>query len=525
MSRTSFTPLGIVQDIPAYELAPDHYSRGENILFRRGLAERAPKGVKAFGSIISPPVYLLNSVGQGTVYWLVATDDGAKQEIFATDGDQYVDITPGGMLPWTSEANALTGGNHAALPFINTGPESFYWDRDYGTPTIMVPLDGAPIVNAMRAHNNRLMALNTINDNSAQWPQTEQTIVWTSVPQAGTMPTAGDWIPAVDNSAGDNQLSGGGPLIDGLSLRNSFVVYSQDHIWIMDEIGGAFVFNTRQLSSGTGILSRNCVADTPRGHVVLTSQDVLLNNGANIESIIDNRNKRFLFSQLGDNWINSFVVYNTASNEVWICIPTGADTYPNLAAVYDLGADKWGFVDLPNMAAGATGVLPFPPNPLISWDDYIPTGITWNTINRIWNQPAESSVAEGLLLAWPGAPLVVSMDELLPGDPANIFTESAVEKADIVVSDAGRIVTVTRIWPRIEGTSGDTVTMRVGVRDALDGAPTTWASLPFVIGEQQSADIFATGRYVTVRVAQTDPAGSRYTFSGFDVEFEDAGAF
>ena len=538
MPRASFTPQGLNRDIPASDLDPNIYTAASNINFRRGLAQRASRGVQIFEDITftEPPVYLTDTVGSTGFFWLYYADDGVTQSIWATDGQTHKEITPAVFVPGVSQVNAVTTGKVSGFPFLNWGPQAAFWNRDFATPAVMLPFPGldaagdpdntfVPTARAMRSHQNRILALNTIDDAGTNFVASEQTVLWSALPQpADAFPN--DWFPRVTNSAGGVQLSGGGPVIDGFSLRSSFIVYLQDRTYIMDEIGGSFVFLTRKLSSSTGVLTRNCVAATPRGHVVMSADDVYLNDGSNFKSIVDNVVKREIFTNLGDNFQNAFVVYYASRAEVWICIPTGSDVYPSLAFILDEGVGKWGVRELPRIAAGATGPIPFPSGAATDWDGQADT---WDTVNRIWNQAAEASAASGLILADPdlagsgAARRFISIDNLVPGDSADMFTSSSIERQDLSLDAPGQTKTVRRIWPRVEGTAGDVLTVSVGVRDSLDGAPIVYKSAPFIIGVDEKVDLFNTGKFITVKVEQG--AGSAWLMPGFDIEYDLRGQF
>ena len=539
MARASFTPVGLNRDIPPSDLDPNIYTSAENVNFRRGLGQRASRGIVAFGTPIDRPVYLQDALVTQGNFWLYASE-GVAQSINATDGTNHVAITPANLAAnnWVPETNAFSQGNVNGFPFFQWGAEGAYWPGDFTTPGVMLDMPGldtagdpdnsfVPACRSMRAHQNRLIALNTVDDAGVNFEASEQTIVWSSLPSpADSFPD--DWIPRVTNSAGSAQLSGGGPVIDGFTLRSSFIIYLQDRTYILDEVGGTFVFLIRSLSRTTGVLTRNCVAKTPQGHVVLSADDVYVNDGTNFKSIVDNVVKVDLFSQMGDNFQNAFVAYYANRAEVWVCIPTGSSIYPNLAYIYDTGTRKWGVRELPDIAYGDTGPLPFPSDADNTWDAQAP-GVDWDTFPGRWNQARTSSAAAGLLLAQPDSaaatpdPRFISIDSILTGESAVMFTTSSIERQDLSLDAPNQTKLIRRIWPRIEGTQGDVVTVSCGVRDSLDGAAVIYRDSPFTIGVDEKVDVFCSGKFVSVKLQQTQ--GSSWLMSGFDIEYELRGQF
>ena len=529
VARSKFVPQGLVRDLPPWETDPNIWNFVQNMVFRRGLAQRGSKGQEVFGTPADPPVFLHSQITRALNSWVYAADDGITQSWHVTDGTDHKTITPAGFAPWEAEANAITAGSLGGVPIYNWKTQSVSWNRDFTTPGVMTDLPGAPTCAAMRTHNNRIIAINTEDDISGLFPNTDATLIWSSLPKNPSsppqdLPEADDWIPAIDNSAGNAQLSGFGPLIDGHSLRGSFVVYSHDGAFILDEIGGSFVFNIRKLSQTTGVLSRNCIASFPGGHLVLSPDDVFVTDGSAFTSVIDNVIKREIYVNMGDNFQNCFVVHYASRAEIWVCTPVGGDIYPSVAYIFDTGTRKWGIRELPQIPFAATGPIPFSATFPTVWSAKSGTDL-WSTEDPLrWSQAVEVSVADGLILADANetgntASRFVSMDNLIPGDPAALFGEATCEVQDLDLDRPDRLKTLLRIWPRIDGTAGDVIEVRVGTRNTLDSsAPLTSNTANFTIGATDSLDLTVLGRYISVRFRQTQ-AGDGYIVSGFDLEY------
>ena len=84
---------------------------------------------------------------------------------------------------------------------------------------------------------------------------------WSNAAEAGEVPDSWDETnPA--NLAGRNVLSGNlGRVIDGLQLRDTFVIYRERGITVMDFVGGTFVFNFRNFTSTYTLLGLNCIVE------------------------------------------------------------------------------------------------------------------------------------------------------------------------------------------------------------------------------------------------------------------------
>ena len=149
-------------------------------------------------------------------------------------------------------------------------------------------------------------------------------------------------------------------IIDGLSLGSNFIIYSSDQTWLMEFIGGQFIFQTRKLFNDAGAINQNCVVEADGRHYVFGPNDIYAHDGTTKQSICDERTKSFIFDNLNnDNTDVCFAMHNTNLNEIMFCYMSGdADTaFPNAnrcnrGAVYNYRNNTWTFYDLPNVSSG-----------------------------------------------------------------------------------------------------------------------------------------------------------------------------
>ena len=207
-------------------------------------------------------------------------------------------------------------------------------------------------------------------------------VLWSDAAAPGSIPTS--WTAAATNEAGDAELSQTpGPIIDGLPLRSSFMLYKQNSAYIADYVGGNNIFNFRRAFITVGALTRNCIAPYQGKHFVVTDGDIVLTDGSVAESIADNRMRRFLFNQLDQtNFAATFVASLKKENEIWICFPSAGSTFCNLALIWDGAANAWGVRELPDIAHAASGIIS---DLTVSevWDD---DSMFWDDDTTAWNQ-------------------------------------------------------------------------------------------------------------------------------------------
>ena len=108
--------------------------------------------------------------------------------------------------------------------------------------------------------------------------------------------------------------------VDQLPLGDANILYKENAIYSMVLSGNDFIFNINRLPIPFGARGRNCVANTPLGHVVLTHGDVILHNGSTFKQIATGRIRKWLSDNIdGANRSRCFVVTSPRFNEVWIC--------------------------------------------------------------------------------------------------------------------------------------------------------------------------------------------------------------
>ena len=78
---------------------------------------------------------------------------------------------------------------------------------------------------------------------------------------------------------------------DGLSLGSNFIIYSSDQTWLMEFIGGQFIFQTRKLFNDAGVINQNCIVEADGRHYVFGPHDIYLHDGTTKQSICDERVK------------------------------------------------------------------------------------------------------------------------------------------------------------------------------------------------------------------------------------------
>lgn len=512
MPQLQFRPTDVNRDVAAWELPPHVLSDAQNIIFTEGFAQSV-NDPSDFIDTVDDTDFLLNNALELSNHWLCGHAAGVN----VTDGAAVKDITPTVFAAPVANGQ-WTGGTLNSIPFLNWRQGSAWWDNDFGTPGLMTLLTDAPtlapLCRAMRSYKFFLIALNT-NDHSGanNIPAAEEVVAWSDAGEPGTIPT---FVPAADNQAGSIVVGAqDGPVIDGAQLRDDFYILKSSSISILSFIGGTRVMGLRPLLTSTGVLTNNCVAEVDGALVIITDSDIIAVDGQGVRSVIDNRNRKYFFGQLGNEFDTSYLTYYPVRRELWACVPTGSEAFPTRAMVWDIDRDVWGWRNLNVARHAANGVVdPDAQNEV--WDDFntLPAD-SWDAQTRIWNAATTKTALRGLLWA---------DDNLLKkADGGAVQSHAYLTRNFLPWGDPLKVKTSTAFYPHVFGTTGDVLKMRIGAAMSADG-PVRWgASQDFVIGRDLRVPQQVTGRYLSVWVEGLGQR--RWEYSGCDVDYEDRGMF
>lgn len=496
----NLTPRGIISDVAPAEVDLDHYTYGENVIFRKRAAGRVLGSRVAYAQNTLVPWHLLNTRIGTTSYWLVFSDE----DVHVVETSNVDDITPSGGLtpvvqPWQWSSTLLNN-----IPVFTNGFDApHYWDGAVENPCQELPdWPEGTTCKSIVAFRNFLIAL----DIDGPGGHFENQVKWSTAAEPGTVPDS--WTPAADNLAGDAILADTpGPVLCAMPLRGSLLVYKRSGTYAMDFVPDPEqVFVVRTLFSSSGALTRHAVADVNGQHFVVTDGDIILTDGTNRRSIAHGRMREFLFSQLDlDNYENLFVVYHKAKNEVWVCFPESGNTFCTRALVYDVSNDEFGVRDLPEVTCAAVGVVNDESTSEIIDDQ----DIIIDEDNRLLNQANFSLATESLLTA--------AGDTITVHDTSDaVSVKAKVARHDLHFGDPARVKFVKRVHIRAEPGSG-TLYVRLGARMTTDST-ITWGHEVELPEGQQIVNAFAQGRYISIEIRSED--ASPWVVTGIDIEAE-----
>lgn len=361
---------------------------------------------------------------------------------------------------------------------------------------------------AIKAYKNYLIAMG-ISSGATQYPST---VKWSSPADPGQVPFSWD-VASVTSDAGENSLSDStGVLVDGCSLRDSFILYKNTSVYSMTYVGGTFIFSFRKLFDNAGVMARDCVVEFDSGHFVFGQDDVYVHNGVQKQSIIYGKAKEELFSSINRNQSSKcFVVMDPSRNEIWCCYPenTGAGFFCTAAFVYNWLENTWTKRSMPQSTNGAFwGIIS---NPASTWD--APSYPIWVNFRNPWQYTPAGNTNKGL-----GFGNTV-YDDLINYQSVGTGFNVMLEKTGMDLGDDRNVKVLTSITPHLSGFASGPITITLGSQDSQDGDVNWQAPLTFNAGVDYKVDCRTVGRYLAVKFEWISTA-TEAQLSGFTGEFQ-----
>jgi hypothetical protein len=319
-------------------------------------------------------------------------------------------------------------------------------------------------------------------------------VKWSHPADPGTVPSTWE-VTDTTKDAGEIDLSDGyGYIIDGLALRNSFMIYKTDGVFRLDYTGGIFVYNNQKVLGMSGALNKNCIVEIDGSHFCVTGFDVVIHDGNQAVSILDKQSRRYLFQNIdATNSYLTFVFKNPFLNEVFICYPSIGATSCDKAMVWNWVDKTISFRDIPNLNHAAYGALETGLSQ--TWDsDPAP----WGSDVTLWNS-AEFTPDVARVVMGSDDTKLYQLDSSATFN--GVFPDAYLERKGLSFDAPDSIKIIRGIRPRITGTTGATVLISVGSSNEPYEEPTYTEAVPFTIGTTVSCDLFCTGRYMAIKFA------------------------
>jgi hypothetical protein len=294
-------------------------------------------------------------------------------------------VTPSGATATTdNDYGANTGSRRWMVTNLNgllVATNGFdapqMWPLSSGIPSTSNPFmqlrnwpNPSHTCKSIRAFRTFLIGLNWSKDN-----QEPRLVKWSTEASSGDPPSTWD--------AGDNTLDAGefeladtaGDIVDGLPLGDSFLIYKEDAIYIMNYVGTPYIFSFKLLSPTVGALSKDAIAEYDGGHFFIGNSDCYVCNGQAVTPLLPNKVRRAMFEDLsGENYLKCFVAADYVRNEMLACFPKSGSSIVDKALIWNWKDNTFSFRDLPDTSFINHGIID------------ITAGAKWDLNTNIWNE-------------------------------------------------------------------------------------------------------------------------------------------
>ena len=523
--------VGIVKDINPWELPPNVWSDGNNVRAEHGAITKSPGYAEVMATCPIVPLYITNLNTAADNYWIVAGT--AEIHVFKDSNDTWYDITrtvsPGDYSA-TAEENWTSTVIGGVLVMTNGFDDPQFWALDStGEPdvtTVMADLSNWTADTecySMRAFRSFLVALNVTDSSGSSDERFTRKVKWSTEAGIQTVPSSWDVSDATVD-AGEYELADTrGGILDGLPLRDTFMIYKEDSIYSMTYVGTPFIFSFRQLSPSVGALTKNCVAEFDGGHFFFGNGDIYINDGQKVTSILPHKIRDYVFDFIdGAQYKKSFVVADYGNTEMWACFPTAENTSDqcNKAVVWNWTNKAFTLRDIPNLSHIGYGSID-DPNSFTTWA--AATGITWSAALGAWS--ATWSTVENVLVMASLTDTKIYRNASGNQEDTTDMT-SYIERTGMAMGAQGQedrtsVKRIKAIWPRMEVSGANTVNVYVGTQMSTEEGVTWTSAYAFNPDSQSKVSCRASGKLYGVKFESTGDFDWR--LDGYDIELDDAG--
>lgn len=540
---------GVNTDLPQWELPVDSLTEGRNFRIVDGYIQ-ASGGYKLLKDINLPHLNLGRIMPCGidvSDYFIVGGDKG----LYSWDGEQgsVIHETPHILTESTHWSFAMMGGipvaNHPEVGALYWYPVGHNYDTLHAAK--FLPYDKAEEWNkphhrngkVIRAHKTFLFLLNLTEQVNGVPTNMIDSFRWSHPAPANSVPytwNEGDQfaLAGMANIGADT-----GAIVDGLSMRDTFIIYSDSAITLLSESGDEFVWNKRTMTSTTGLLSKDCVVEVKGTHFFIGVDDIYAFDGNGVESLMHNRLARHFRANLNDTYFkNAFALSNKAAKEVWFCIPDQNSTNGavNLAYVYNWKDNSWALRDLPcapfndpirNAAIQNVkhAVYGSRSQPIVTWKSLeltVPTPL-WEEYASTWGTNRKTPYDDTVIALGvdnnfydldPSSSIHRSK-----GDAAILDSGMYIERLNFPINSVRNVTTIVTMYPKVKGIGE--IKIKLGSHD-YPGADVRWkGEAIFKIGVDRKVCMRTTGELHAWRIETIGAAVCE--FSGMDLEFAEAG--
>lgn len=510
--------LDINSDISGVELPPGTFTDGVNFRVKDDTLETTEGNSLWYTCPCSVSTGRSISANDGSKDYIISA---SSTGIFITDGTQSGPIYNTGFseidpFDWSfDKLGPIVVANHpivGALYSYPIGIGSNFYFLPYSNLESFDPVYGRT-AKVIRSHKTFLFLLNlTERVNNVSVEQIDG-YRWSHPADVNSIPPSWDETDQFFLAGKANLGTQGGAIVDGLSLIDSFIIYSENSIDSLTLTGDSFVWRRNTLTTNVGLLAKDCVVEVNGNHFLITPDDIIVNNGNEVKSILFGKLRKHFRERLSSTYYKkSFAIHNKSDKEVWFCIPTGTSTDVDLAYVYNYYLDRWSIRDLPNNTRHL--VSSSKTSNSNSWDSV--QGQTWSQFqNATWGSMKQITPFDDTLFSVISDGQILDIKDTLQPNNGTIL-----ERLNFPLEGLKQVTSLVRVYPKVKSSSP--VIFRFGFQQHY-GGPITWKpEVEYNPSTQRKIDIRTTGESHCWQIKNKN--GEYFKFSGMDIEYTLSGA-
>ena len=525
---SGFGGQGITLDVPFSLRNLQQLQEGRNIRLQDGMLSTIPKNNVAISLQPDPvyacPYYTYDETGGHIICYL----NGNIDYIDATGA--ILDITPdtpptdNGGYWYSTQLNdilVLTNGLNVPYQITQTDlqasgklTEMVNWPANYRA-RIFEPLKGYLVASGLTVDGFQRRAL----------------VKWAHPLAPGETDFLWDHL---DDTllTGENELAVSGRDIRAMQpLRDNMLIYFDQAVWGMSEVGGGFVFGFRQVFKDDGCVGPEAWCEVDGQALVVGFRDIYKTDGFNRTSLSDGKIGRWFYRHAAIT-DDIEVSYYPDRQEVFILHKTSENYREhNRALIYNVLSNAFTVMTLPGVdnLGGATRLYQggqFNGTDM-KWSSFEDDVEFWSNTSGSWASMQENDQKLYHLLLNRGGQQLEVMDQEsnTPHEGGNIYIETRLCPLwDLFPTAGDKIKFITRIYPRMTGTGR--VKFAVGVAEFANG-PVEWKPwVGFQLGDSPdgedlkdyAVDVRAAGRFIGIRVSMGYRHWAMFQLEGFDME-------
>ncbi|MDM2738385.1 hypothetical protein OGY35_23825 [Citrobacter sp. Ct235] len=504
--------FGMISDIPSFETPINAWTTIKNCSLRRGSIGKS-------GNIIEVMVPSQDTVNKmypknGLIYF------GTKDKLYVDDGFSNRDVSRTTAYTTTNEwfftelSDILIAVNNTNTPQMLKGNASNFEDLTKWGYELGAQHDWK--ANKMIGFKNFLIAWGMVEDGV----EFKQRVRWSNIALPNEVPNSWD-ASDQSTSAGFNDLSemkGESQIIDMVPYNDFLIIYTTREAYLMTYTGGDSIFSFRKIFDNISLISPECAVATPKGHIVVTNDDIILHNTQEITSLIENKIKLELFNVINQgNTKDVLMQYYPAKNEVWVLYPSTINQPLNRAVILSLDSLSWVYRDVNGVTSITYGVIPSEKNKVINAQDYV---INTDPRSQVpINGIGQDFIKQSLVVSSANLSFYAVDEGLVTANTLPAMAEKRYMDFDDYGFESTSHKQIKSIYPHVRGEG--IINITIGVSESPYIEPTWTKTKQFNIKTDRKIDFRVTGRYISIRFESFD--GLDWDMPSFEIELEPNG--